>query len=62
MSFSASKPYNDLPLLPPGTDVETKAVLKQCIASRSAQLFNATRLVFAANKDLNLHIFCRDNS
>lgn len=36
MSFSASRPYNDLPLLPPGTDVETKAVLKQCIASRAA--------------------------
>lgn len=36
MSFSANKPYNDLPLLPPGKDVETKAVLKQCIASRAA--------------------------
>jgi len=36
MSFSAHKPYNDLPLLPPGEDVETKAILKQCIVSRSA--------------------------
>lgn len=36
MSFSANRPYNDLPLLPPGEDVETKAILKQCIASRSA--------------------------
>jgi Fic family protein len=36
MSFSANKPYNDLPLLPPGKDVETKAVLKQCIVSRAA--------------------------
>lgn len=36
MSFSANRPYNDLPLLPPKQDVETKAVLKQCIASRSA--------------------------
>ena len=36
MSFSANKPYNDLPLLPPGKDIETKAVLKQCIASRAA--------------------------
>lgn len=36
MSFSANKPYNELPLLPPGKDVETKAVLKQCIASRAA--------------------------
>jgi len=36
MSFSASKPYNELPLLPPGKDIETKVVLKQCIASRAA--------------------------
>lgn len=36
MSFSANKPYNELPLLPPHKDVETKAVLKQCIASRAA--------------------------
>ena len=36
MSFSANRPYNDLPLLPPRDDVETKAVLKQCITSRSA--------------------------
>ena len=36
MSFSADIPYNDLPLLPPKQDVETKAILKQCIASRSA--------------------------
>jgi Fic family protein len=47
MSFSANKPYNDLPLLPPGTDVETKAVLKQCIASRSAlaELKQAGKLI-----------------
>ena len=36
MNFSADKPYNDLPLLPPSQDVETKAVLKQCITSRAA--------------------------
>ncbi len=36
MSFSPEKPYNDLPLLPPEKDLETKAVLKQCIASRAA--------------------------
>lgn len=36
MNFSADKPYNDLPLLPPSRDVETKVVLKQCIASRAA--------------------------
>jgi Fic family protein len=31
MSFDPSKPYNDLPLLPPKQDIETKAVLKKCI-------------------------------
>ena len=36
MSFSPNRPYNDLPLLPPAKDVETKAVLKQCITSRAA--------------------------
>lgn len=36
MRFSANRPYNDLPLLPPGKDIETKAVLKQCIVSRAA--------------------------
>ena len=32
----ADKPYNDLPQLPPTVDVETKAVLKQCVRSRAA--------------------------
>lgn len=30
------KPYNDLPELPPAADVETKAVLKRCVAARTA--------------------------
>ncbi len=30
------KPYNDLPELPPAVDVETKAVLKRCVAARTA--------------------------
>jgi len=36
MAFDRSQPYNDLPLLPPATDLESKAVLKQVIASRTA--------------------------
>jgi Fic family protein len=36
MAFKADKPYNDLPLLPPGQEIETRAVLKQCIAARAA--------------------------
>lgn len=31
-----ARPYNSLPLLPPRVDVETRAVLKACIAARAA--------------------------
>lgn len=33
MSFDSTKPYNGLPLLPPGTDVETPSVLKTAITA-----------------------------
>jgi hypothetical protein len=36
MSFSRSEPYNHLPLLPPAADLETKAILRQTIASARA--------------------------
>ncbi len=36
MTFDRSKPFNDLPLLPPPVDLETKAVLKQAIAANRA--------------------------
>ncbi|MBE9525809.1 MAG: Fic family protein, partial [Proteobacteria bacterium] len=36
MNFSAKKPFNNLPMLPPKQDVETKLILKQCITARSA--------------------------
>ena len=36
MIFDPNKPYNDLPLLPPGADVETKPVLKKTIAANRA--------------------------
>jgi Fic family protein len=35
MPFRPDRPYNELPPLPPGEDVETKAVLKACIAARA---------------------------
>lgn len=35
-SFQATQPYNDLPDLPPARDIETKQVLKKCIAARTA--------------------------
>ena len=34
--WQPDKPFNELPLLPPAADLETKAVLKQCIRARSA--------------------------
>ena len=36
MAFDPSKPYNDLPPLPPRVDIETRAVLKACIEARAA--------------------------
>lgn len=33
MQFDRNQPYNDLPLLPPAIELETKAVLKQAIAA-----------------------------
>jgi len=33
MAFDRLQPYNDLPLLPPQAELETKAVLKQAIAA-----------------------------
>jgi Fic family protein len=41
------QPYNDLPALPPGVELETRAVLKQCIAARAAlaELKQAAELI-----------------
>lgn len=36
MSWHPKKPYNDLPLLPPAIELETRAVLKRCINARTA--------------------------
>ena len=36
MAFNAKVPYNDLPPFPPEVDVETKTILKETIAARSA--------------------------
>ena len=43
MSFSPIKAYNDLPLLPPRVELETRAVLKLCIEAR-AQLAELKQL------------------
>ena len=36
MQWNPNKPYNELPLLPPSADLETRAVLKSCINARVA--------------------------
>ncbi|WNZ45219.1 Fic family protein [Leptolyngbya boryana CZ1] len=36
VSFSPTEPYNDLPLLPPPVDLESRNILKACIESRTA--------------------------
>lgn len=36
MAFDPSRPYNDLPPVPPQVDIETRAVLKACIEARVA--------------------------
>src|SRR5438105_4020511 len=36
MAFDPRTPYNDLPPLPPITDVESRAVLKQCLTATRA--------------------------
>lgn len=46
-SWSADRPYNNLPILPPVKDLETNAVLKQCITARAAlgELKQASELI-----------------
>ena len=45
--WSPETPYNELPLLAPGVDLETKAVLKACIEARAAlaELKQAAELI-----------------
>ena len=47
VAWRADAPFNDLPLLPPPTDLETKAILKQCILARAAlaELKQAAELI-----------------
>lgn len=46
-AWHPDQPYNDLPLLPPTTELETRTVLKQCISARAAlaQLKEAAELI-----------------
>jgi Fic family protein len=46
-SWHPEQPYNDLPLLPPDVDLETRPVLKACITARAAlaELKSAANLI-----------------
>ncbi|UJP04429.1 MAG: Fic family protein [Nitrosomonas sp.] len=46
-TWRPDQPYNSIPLLPPTDDLETKAVLKQCITARAAlaELKQAAELI-----------------
>ena len=46
-SWQPDRPYNDLPRLPPVTELETKPVLKQCVTARAAlaELKQAAELI-----------------
>lgn len=44
MRFDPEKPFNDLPLLPPKKDLETKAVLKKAVTTaRALAALNGTK-------------------
>ena len=45
--WRADRPYNQLPVLPPSAQLETRAVLKQCITARAAlgELKQAAKLI-----------------
>lgn len=47
LSWHAHRPYNQLPLLPPAVELETRAVLKRCIEARAAlaELKQAAELI-----------------
>lgn len=47
MAFHPAKPYNELPVLPPAVELESRAVLKACIVARAAvaELKAAGRLI-----------------
>ena len=55
MSFDPSVPYNDLPPLPPGPEIETGAILKKCISARVAlaELKQAAELIPNASVLIN---------
>ena len=45
MTFDPQHPYNDLPRLPPATELESRTVLKACIPARAERLPNQIILI-----------------
>lgn len=47
LTWHPERPFNELPLLPPAQDIETKTVLRQCITARAAlgELKQAAELI-----------------
>ena len=56
MNWDPTQPYNDLPLLPPAEELETKAVLKQCVKSRTAVANLNQAVGFLPNSSLLINI------
>lgn len=56
MIWQPDRPWNDLPMLPPKRELDSKAVLKQCIESRSAlaELKQAAELI--TNQDVLINL------
>jgi len=52
MTWDPNKPFNNLPLIPPESDIESKPILKQCVTARAAlaELKQAAQLI--PNQDM----------
>lgn len=53
--WNSSTPYNDLPPLPPQTELETKEVLKQCVEARVALEGLRQAVALIPNQELLIH-------
>lgn len=56
MSWNSEIPYNNLPLLPPAIDLETKAILKSCIPARTALAELNQTAGFLPNQNLLINL------
>ncbi|HBC87490.1 MAG TPA: addiction module protein [Lentisphaeria bacterium] len=52
MSFNPQKPYNELPLLPPKAEIESRTILKQVIKSRAALAELNGKALIIPNQDI----------